>query len=148
MLKAIIGSDRSEKGIQHFEKMKERILQNIRSTLERDTSGDASGSLTAATTLSTGKVVNVRPLIGPDSASGKTMHDSEGWKSLETSMRNLQNLIEAIGTHLYSFDLSIILEVIEKSIAHLNRFVREISYFVINAILETSVGIETTDYVP
>lgn len=41
-----------------------------------------------------------------------------------------------------------ILEVIEKSIAHLNRFVREISYFVINAILETSVGIETTEYLP
>ncbi len=61
-------------------------------------------------------------------------------------MRNLQNLIEAIGTHLYGFDLSIILEVIEKSIAHLNRFVREISYFVINAILETSVGIEKTEH--
>ena len=74
------------------------------------------------------------------------MHDSEGWKSLETSMRNLQNLIEAIGTHLYSFDLDVILVVIEKSIAHLNRFVREISYFVINAILETSVGIEKTEY--
>ncbi len=41
-----------------------------------------------------------------------------------------------------------ILEVIEKSIAHLNRFVREISYFVINAILETSVGIESTEYLP
>ena len=76
------------------------------------------------------------------------MHDSEGWKSLETSMRNLQNLIEAIGTHLYSFDLTVILEVIERSIAHLNRFVREISYFVINAILETSMGIETTEHVP
>lgn len=127
--------------------MKDRILQNILSTLERDTSGDASGALTS-TTLSTGKVVNVRPLIGPDSQSGKTMHDSEGWKSLETSMRNLQNLIEAIGTHLYSFDLNIILDVIVRTIAHLNRFVREISYFVINAILETSVGIETTEHVP
>lgn len=90
----------------------------------------------------------MRPLIGPDSQSGKTMHDSEGWKSLETSMRNLQNLIEAIGPDLYTFDLSVILEVIEKSIAHLNRFVREISYFVINAILETSVGIEKTAFLP
>ena len=61
-------------------------------------------------------------------------------------MRNLQNLIEAIGTHLYAFDLSVILEVIEKSIEHLNRFVREISYFVIHAILETSVGVETTEH--
>ena len=37
---------------------------------------------------------------------------------------------------------------IEKSIAHLNRFVREISYFVINAIFETSVGIETSEHLP
>ena len=128
--------------------MKDKLLQDIQSTLERDTSGDASGALANTTTLATGKVVSVRPLIGPDSASGKTMHDSEGWKSLETSMRNLQNLIEAIGTHLYSFNLNGILEVIERSIAHLNRFVREISYFVINAIMETSVGIETTEHVP
>ena len=99
LLKAIIGSDQSGLGVQNFDRMKERILKNILATFERDTSGDASGAL--ATTLPTGKVVSVRPLIGPDSASGKTMHDSEGWKSLETSMRNLQNLIEAIGTHLY-----------------------------------------------
>ena len=99
LLKAIIGSDQSGLGVQNFDRMKDRILMNILATFERDTSGDASGAL--ATTLPTGKVVSVRPLIGPDSASGKTMHDSEGWKSLETSMRNLQNLIEAIGTHLY-----------------------------------------------
>ena len=75
------------------------------------------------------------------------MHDSEGWKSLETSMRNLQHLIEAIGPSLYEFDLSIILEVVVKAIAHLNRFAREIAYFVINAIFETSVGIQETQYI-
>ena len=74
------------------------------------------------------------------------MHDTEGWKSLETSMRNLQSVIEAIGPQLYSFDLKEILEVVKKSIAHLNRFVREISYFVINAIFETSVGVHATEH--
>ena len=144
VLKAIIGSDRSAKGVQNFDKMKNLILDNILQTFDRDVSGDASGSL--ATKLASGKVVHVRPLIQPDSDSGKTMHDSEGWKSLETSMRNLQNLIEAIGTDLYTFDLSVILDVIERAIAHLNRFVREISYFVINAIFETSVGIEESEH--
>ena len=86
LLKAIISSDRSVKGIQNFDRMKDIILGNIQATFERDSSADASGALT---TLSSGKVVSVRPLIGPDSESGKTMHDSEGWKSLETSMRNL-----------------------------------------------------------
>ena len=63
-------------------------------------------------------------------------------------MRNLQHLIEAIGTHLYAFELSKILEVIEKANAHLNRFVREIAYFVINAIFETSVGVQKTEHYP
>ena len=146
LVKSIVSSDRSGRGIKYFDQIKDMILSNIQGTLERDTSGDASGSL--AQTLPSGKVLSVRPLIGPDSQSGKTMHDSEGWKSLETSMRNLQNLIEAIGTHLYTSDLNVILDVVEKSIAHLNRFVREISYFVINAIFETSVGIETTEFLP
>ena len=145
LVKAIVASDQNGKGVQHFDLVKGLILANIQATFERDIASDASGSL--STKLSTGKIVSVRPLIGPDSASGKTMHDSEGWKSLETSMRNLQNLIEAIGTHLYQFDLSIILEVVIKSIDHLNRFVREISYFVINAIFETSVGIEKTEHI-
>lgn len=37
------------------------------------------------------------------------------------------------------------MDVIKKAIAHLNRFVREISYFVINAIFETSVGVHKTE---
>lgn len=74
------------------------------------------------------------------------MHDSEGWKSLETSMRNLQHLIEGIGTHLYSFDLQQILAVIERAIAHLNRFVREIAYFVVNAVFVASVGVKETEH--
>ena len=69
------------------------------------------------------------------------MHDTEGWKSLETSMRNLQDLLESIGTEIYQFDLSGVLQVIKKSIDHLNRFVREIAYFVIDAILKSSKGV-------
>ena len=63
-------------------------------------------------------------------------------------MRNLQCLIEAIGTNLYQFDLAGVLEVIHKSIKHLNRFVREIAYFVINAIFVTSKGVLDTDHKP
>ena len=72
---------------------------------------------------------------------GQMRHDTEGWKSLETSMRILQNIIEAIGVKLYDFDLDRILECIQKGADHINRFVREISYFVINAIFQTSAKI-------
>jgi hypothetical protein len=73
------------------------------------------------------------------------MHDTEGWKSLETSMRILQNIIEAIGTKLYDFELDRIHQIIMKGVDHINRFVREISYFVINAIFMTSAKILTED---
>lgn len=73
------------------------------------------------------------------------MHDTEGWKSLETSMRILQNIIEAIGPALYDFDLERILACIIKGVDHINRFVREISYFVMHAIFETSKTILTQE---
>jgi hypothetical protein len=73
--------------------------------------------------------------IGDD---GKTKHDTEGWKSLETSMRILQHIIEAIGVRLYTFDLNRILKQIKKGVDHINRFVREISYFVMKGIFATS----------
>ena len=56
-------------------------------------------------------------------------------------MRILQHIIEGIGTRLYAFDLQPILQVILKSVDHMNRFVREISYLVVNAIFETSKGV-------
>ena len=66
------------------------------------------------------------------------MHDTEGWKSLETSMRILQNIVEAIGTRLYDFDLQRVLNCVKKGIDHINRFVREISYFLIGAVFLAS----------
>ena len=81
LIKAVIASDnKGEKGLKCFQTVKDMLLKNIQDTFNRDGGGEEpSGSLK----------VQVRPLIGPDSASGKTMHDTEGWKSLETSMRNL-----------------------------------------------------------
>lgn len=45
LIKAIIGSDRTGKGIANFDKVKNLILANIQATFERDSSGDASGAL-------------------------------------------------------------------------------------------------------
>lgn len=49
-------------------------------------------------------------------------------------MRVLQNIIEAMGPKLYDYDLQRILLCIVKGVDHINRFVREISYFVMQAI--------------
>ena len=124
LFKAIIERDQAGFGVTHFDALKVMLLKNIEDTFERSVEVDASGVL-----------------IKPDPDSGKTRHDAEGWKTLETSMRILQNIIEGIGTRLYMFDLEPILKVILRSVNHLNRFVREISYLVTNAIFQTSAGI-------
>lgn len=82
LIGAILKTDPEREGSQHFDTLKDMLIQNIVDTFNRDSSGDASGTLS-------GKKVQIRPLAQPDSETGKTMHDSEGWKSLETSMRNL-----------------------------------------------------------
>ena len=68
-----------EVGAAHFNHLKDLLLQNIEETFRRDSLGsDASSSLKSKS-----------PEIRPEGKSGKTMHDTEGWKSLETSMRIL-----------------------------------------------------------
>jgi len=66
--------------------LKDLLLKNINETFEREPKGGSDAST---------------KIIKPEENSGKTMHDTEGWKSLETSMRILQNIVEAIGNNLY-----------------------------------------------
>jgi len=122
------------KAAQHFAKLKDLLLTNIEETFVRDPDGqDASADVNLI------GIVNRKPLNNRgENDAGKTMHDCEGWKSLETSMRVLQNIIEAVGTKLYDFELDRILTCIIKGVDHINRFVREISYFVLNAIFIAS----------
>lgn len=133
LLREMIGAD-AEKGAYHFEALKEMLLRNIEETFTREPQGGQDASANPLV----GKKINV-------DETGKAMHDTEGWKSLETSMRILQNIIEAIGPALYDFELERILTCIIKGVDHINRFVREISYFVIHAIFETSKHILTQE---
>lgn len=132
LLSMMIKKDQS-KGVKHFENLKDRVLADIEHTFEREPDGgvDASADVSKVT-----KKINV-------DETGKTKHDTEGWKSLETSMRILQHLVEAIGTRLYDFDLDRVLTVIRKGVDHINRFVREISYFLIKAVYIASAKIFT-----
>ena len=115
------------------------MLDNIEATFEREPEGgqEASGqdALNEMKTKKTvdrfGKKINIDD-------TGKSMHDTEGWKSLETSMRILYHIIEAIGVRLYSFNLDRILNVVKRGVDHINRFVREISYFVIKGVFQAS----------
>lgn len=53
---------------------------------------------------------------------------------METTLRTYQSLVEACGQEIYRFDLAKMIEGVKGSIGHTNRFVREVSYNVIQAI--------------
>ena len=107
------------------------LLRNIEETFFREPEG--------------GQDASANPKVINKDETGKPMHDTAGWKSLETSMRIVQNIIEAIGSKLYDFELDRILVCVKKGVDHINRFVREISYFVIHAIFETSAKILSSE---
>ena len=65
------------------------------------------------------------------------MHDTEGWKSLDTSLNSLRNLLEVMGSKLFDFKVDNVFAIIKKAAFHMNRFVREIGYYMINVVLET-----------
>jgi hypothetical protein len=66
------------------------------------------------------------------------MHDTEGWKSLDTSLNCLKNLIEATGKNIFTLEYSELLLLIVKSAQHINRFVREIALQIINVLFEAA----------
>ena len=43
------------------------------------------------------------------------MHDTEGWKSLDTSLNGLRNLIEVMGPRIFNFNLVSVFATIKKS---------------------------------
>lgn len=103
------------------------LIQNINETFNRDPLGsDASGNL-GEEELKTEK---------PESTVNRpnSQHDTEGWKSLETSMSIMRKMIEQMGSQFLDFDFTPIIEILLRSANHLNRFVREITYFVIAAL--------------
>lgn len=113
-----------------YQELSALLFKDIQDTFERDPMGsDASGKEYLEDSKKPSTVKK-----GPDG-----QHDTEGWKSLETSMRILQKLIEALGKQFLDFDYTQVIEILLKSANHLNRFVREITYFVIKALYDISL---------
>ena len=71
-------------------------------------------------------------------------HDTEGWKSLETSMRILQNMVEALGTDFLIFDFSPVVNVLQRGSQHINRFVREVCFFLVAALFDIALKSTTS----
>lgn len=67
---------------------------------------------------------------------GEAQHDTEGWKSLETSFAVLEKVLGGCRGLVKVPELLVLL--IFQSVSHLNRFVRETSFFIVGTICRTS----------
>ena len=74
---------------------------------------------------------------------GEMRHGTEGWKSLETSYRSLLKIIQGTGAAFRVFLNPDLWSLVFRGIEHPNRFVREICYFTIGAMVEISQEDET-----
>jgi len=70
------------KGAQHFAALHDMLLTNIEATFTREPAGGVDASANA-------ELLHKKQITPFEESGNKTMHDTEGWKSLETSMRIL-----------------------------------------------------------
>ncbi|XP_012562698.2 uncharacterized protein LOC100213644 [Hydra vulgaris] len=77
-------------------------------------------------------------VVSSESLTHKTaqdiFHDTAGWKSLETSMKALQCVVDGCGLHFFSYMNKDLLNLIFESLKHTNRFVRETAYYLCASI--------------
>ena len=59
------------------------------------------------------------------------MPEYEGWRSLESSLRSLQSIIQAMDQETLQSDLTKVVQLLQQSSQNINRFVREITFHVI-----------------
>ena len=67
--------------------------------------------------------------------SFQIVHDSAGWRHLETSMRCLQHVIEGCGSSFNRFITPELLNLLFQALDHTNRFVRETGYQVFASLV-------------
>jgi hypothetical protein len=81
-----------------FAKLKDMLIENINKTFDRDEKQYDDSK------------------IQTDQQNNKRMHDTEGWKSLDTSMNCLKSLVEALGDQISNVDLLEVFSVAQKSV--------------------------------
>eukprot|EP00003_Mantamonas_plastica_P006393 TRINITY_DN1519_c1_g2_i1.p1 TRINITY_DN1519_c1_g2~~TRINITY_DN1519_c1_g2_i1.p1 ORF type:complete len:707 (+),score=256.45 TRINITY_DN1519_c1_g2_i1:1841-3961(+) len=122
-------------GVEILHKMKDRLYESIEKNFERvktdqdDDPGMANfdGTFGEDHGASSGRV-SPRGFLMTEKNTD-LMHDTEGWKCLETSLKALQSILRGLDK-LASDEIDVeMLDVVFAAIVHSNRFVREIGLF-------------------
>ena len=124
-------------GLELFQRARERILASIKDNFERKHVHDHEHGHDDGHHGS-GEGHHKAPVREDDkdkAASGEKkktplLHDSEGFRCLETSMKILLNSVAGLGTKFAPMIDAPLLDIVKESLHHTNRYVRETGYFV------------------
>ncbi|KAH9503018.1 hypothetical protein Btru_072633 [Bulinus truncatus] len=127
-------------GTEVYERCKEQILQGIQINLERhglglsedslESPGDQPESIMCGSPNTSARMIERR-----SSDSQQILHDTAGWKSLETYMKCLQSVILGCGYRFNDYVDQELLDLIFEALMHTNRFVRETGFYVCGALV-------------
>ncbi|ESO94206.1 hypothetical protein LOTGIDRAFT_232463 [Lottia gigantea] len=126
-----------------YSETKDKILEGIRTNLERqifedDSTDDSTAKLAgklAPESSNESPASNGTRQRRDSKDAAQIFHDTAGWKSLETWMKCLQNVINGCGYSFNKFVDQELLDLIFSSLTHTNRFVRETGYYVCSSLV-------------
>eukprot|EP00406_Dinophysis_acuminata_P017644 CAMPEP_0179335768 /NCGR_PEP_ID=MMETSP0797-20121207/66672_1 /TAXON_ID=47934 /ORGANISM="Dinophysis acuminata, Strain DAEP01" /LENGTH=664 /DNA_ID=CAMNT_0021049183 /DNA_START=1 /DNA_END=1995 /DNA_ORIENTATION=- len=104
-------------GLAVYDRMKDTVLSDISDKFKR-----------------TEEAAEEEPEAPP--APPKFLPDTEGWRSLETSMGALEAMMQGCGTGFTSRISGVMLDLMADCSKHTNRFVREYAYFALKNIFD------------
>ncbi|KAK6182480.1 hypothetical protein SNE40_010161 [Patella caerulea] len=142
----IIGALCKKIGTDVYKETKVKILDGIKTNLERQTLSDETtdkladklapgGLLPAESSESSSEYYLLTKQQNSITDAAQIFHDTAGWKSLETWMKCLQNVIEGCGYGFNEFVDQDLLDLVFSSLTHTNRFVRETGYYVCSSLV-------------
>ncbi|GAB6021645.1 hypothetical protein CHUAL_004229 [Chamberlinius hualienensis] len=126
-------------GCHVYQESKDFVLEMIKSSLERqptepDVSLEENQHIDKLVNKFTGNRVERRM------SADEIFHDTAGWKTLETSMKALQYMVDGCGQDFIVFINQELFDVICRTFTHTNRFVRETAFYVCSSLVNCSQG--------
>ncbi len=116
-----------------YERLDPVLVAGIEGNLERDMTAVAMDPALVEKLGRTSVNVDDRPL-SPSAA--QVFHDTAGWKSLESYMLAQEQAVVGCGASFEPFITTELLEMVSSTLPHTNRFVREMSFKVLAAIVK------------
>ncbi|GFO50484.1 Arm repeat-containing protein, partial [Plakobranchus ocellatus] len=136
-------------GTEVYELCKDDMLNGIRLNLERhgldadspDCQNGEPESIMFGSPATSSNLIEKRSLN-----TSQILHDTAGWRNLETFMKGLQSVILGCGNSFNAFVDQELLDLIFEALTHTNRFVRETGYYVCSALVTCGAKVGSESY--